>query len=392
MTTLYYRSAEDYLDVLGELEMNNILFYRFDLKDSVVEKIKASYKDISKISMIIIGENKKWFDKDGVKCPIFKFNSPLRELSNLSKEHPYVFVTQCPPYFPYMRKEIRGRIEKLNKAKGDSVLHIVGSNSIMLMHENEIDVMDVNPYKLARVGSIILPNGSQVKKEKFKNQRKWIKLVGFSLKDIQSTKDYTKFNIKSFELASKDRNIMFEADFPKLRKGGGAILREDKKNLEKARARALEVRKLRNEQIYCLDCANKCDLYDKNGICVKKKDFKTLAMMFKTRDPELLRDGLITVLASSAERYHIGRNKEIEDNILMKEVTDIEKNLMKTGIEMLKVLSPELRPVSNKIIMENPYIFAANVVEMMEAQGKKRSEINPEDVLKAITEGEVTEG
>ena len=387
MTEIYFRQAEDYLETLAEAGARNLLFYKFDTPKNIGEKVIKAYGSLEGLSVIMVGENKKWFIKDGEKYPIFKFKSPLREFKKLAKEYPLIFVTQCPPYFPYHRSEIREKLEKLNKRKGEAKIHLVGSNSIRLMHENEIDVMDVNPYKLAKVGSIILPNGTQVKKERFDKVKKWIAYVGFSLTSLKSVKDYTLFNIKSFLLAGREENIAYEEpDFPKLResKGGKGASKEI---LAKARLKRAEIRQMKKEQVYCNDCLNTCEMYSEGGVCVKNEQFKSLAMMFRTRDPELLKDGLIHVLASSAERYQAGTRVEKVGHMLIKEVTEIEKSLLKNGIEMLKLLSPELKPVSNKIILENPNVLAAIMVKAGEKGGVERKDIDAEKVLRVITQG-----
>ena len=392
MVEVYFRDAQKYLEALKDEGVRNLFFYKFDTDENIGEKILGTYGSFSGLSVVMSGEGRKFFEKDGEKCPIYKFTDSIKSFKELAENNEYIFVIGLPPYYPKNRGKIREKIESLNKVQGDAKIHIVGSSSIALMLENKIDAMDVNPLKFANTGILVLPNGRQIVKDNFSEEKKWIRLVGYTLTDLHSKEDYVRFNIKSFLMAGRGEINMFDSPkFPALRESSGTPPKQSKtemkKNLTLAREKGKQIREYRRAQIFCDVCINKCDMFSEGAICVKNSEFKSLATIFNTRDSELMTEALVCVLASQAERYQEFRIKEKASKTLMPELTKIEASLLKNGIEMLKVLNPTLRPVSNKLIMENPNILAAIMVKQIDEAGIERGKIDPADVLRAITDG-----
>jgi hypothetical protein len=393
MTQIYFRDANRYLTELADEGAKNLFFSKFDFGDLGVE-INQKFNGLEGLNIVVAGESRKYFEKNGKKYPVYKFTESYKKFKELVRDNEYIFITNIPPYYPKNRFEIREKIEKLNELKGVAQIHIVGSNSLPLMLENDIDAMDLNPYKFANTGIIVLPNGHQMKKDKFAGEKKWIKLVGYKLTDLNSVNDFLHFNIKSMLMSGSGEISAIETPkFPKLREASGLPSKPREKSklkqdLAKAREKSKEIREYRSGQIMCDVCVRHCDKYMAGSICMNNKDFMSLAKMFRTRDPELITDALLTTLAMEADRYQIGRLQEAADSIILKEVTDIEKALLKNGIEMLKVLNPSLRPVSNTLIMNNPHILAAEIMKSIDEKGVDRRDIDTGNVLRILS-GEV---
>ena len=197
---------------------------------------------------------------------------------------------------------------------------------------------------------------------------KGLSALGYTPSDIHNAEytDLVKFNIKSYKYVAEkrynlDKGKVLETKSPisEIKKG-----KEDKKiarhievidnsfNPDKTftpmadKMKVLEISEkgveARKTMLICDNCAvrEKCLDYSQGSVCCKKKQFQGLAKRFKSRNVNLIAEGLMEILENQSERYQRGKDfEEMDGGLIDNDVTGLENSLFKNTRDLLLLLT-----------------------------------------------------
>jgi hypothetical protein len=118
--------------------------------------------------------------------------------------------------------------------------------------------------------------------------------------------------------------------------------------------------------------------------------------MFKSRDADQIIDGLSTLLAANANRLEKGVEEEQAYGELDPEVTKIANQLFNQGVQLAKLIDPNLRGGTKVqvnvggdaqvITASSPKQVMGSIVRELERRGIPREQITPEMVSGLLAE------
>ncbi len=237
--------------------------------------------------------------------------------------------------------------ECFERKTGDLFGLNVSSSSILVNYN--FDFVSVNPQQVAMFKEFILPNGKRVDStdwRKILKYTKMIDLLGYKNQDIHNASYSTlvEFNIKSYLYMVHDgemvKKVEKEAKKEKKVKENVVSPMLTEKVTEISR-KGVESRELYSQTFkncdYC-SMADRCIDRADNSLCVKQKKFKVLAEKFKTRDLEIIYDGLTDVISNQGIRY--GKAVEIEEMTgqMSSETTVLENSLIKNAKDLILMI------------------------------------------------------
>ena len=243
----------------------------------------------------------------------------------------------------------------------------------------------INPYSFALLNNLPTPVGDVfsvnvskdgVKPFSLKKYDKWFRLfkykwnefinpsMEFKLLWILRVIYYTaKMNI------NMQNGITEEPKFPKaepINRAQGikrVVSKQTRKQLSRSLSKARQ-----NKKIYGCPYGKNCEFLKRGLICLHSKEFNELAKFFKTRDIELITDGLLKIIQKESKRYEKGIELEKLGSVLNSEVTNIGNNLFKKAVDFMKILKPELIPQATYNIL-NQSVNISTAVEKLERAG-----------------------
>src|SRR5690606_15291253 len=124
---------------------------------------------------------------------------------------------------------------------------------------------------------------------------------------------------------------------------------------------------------------------------------------FKTRDSDQIIEGLSILTAANARRLERGMEAERVIGDTDKEVTKVMGQLFKQGVDLAKLIDPNLRGGAKVQVdvgsggqaaivgQVNPQQFAAGFIRELESQGYSREQITPEMITNLIGAGKEPE-
>lgn len=108
---------------------------------------------------------------------------------------------------------------------------------------------------------------------------------------------------------------------------------------------------------------------------------------FQTRDVAQVIDALGAIISEEAERYHYGRKLEIENEILIPEVSKIALNIAREAKELVAMISPIAHDINVSVLNVSqaaPVAVVAGAMREIEASGVPRQDITEEQIMEYI--------
>lgn len=283
------------------------------------------------------------------------------------------------------------------------IVHNTASYRVMFVGDFAGACFD--PRMTAKMGSVILPSGRAVNQNDFIDHVPWIKLLGFTVRDLRSTIfDRVMYNIESVRWANENyrKNVNFrvamsaeiDLDSP------GAdyeVARETESWLTTPGARA---RMQPGDGVICGACslANVCKYYREGAVCgVPSADGSKLAEMFGTRDAGVIVDGLVSLTQLQATRVQADLADEASTGERLPQTDKRIKDLFDAGVKVAKLIDPTLNGKGTTVnvgvvgaaaieIQQTPQEMMAGAVRALESHGIPRHEITPE-MIRGLLEG-----
>lgn len=298
----------------------------------------------------------------------------------------------------------RSLIRKLKELQEDypnCILHVHGLYGWRVSFGMGFGATDVDPRTNAGKGKVQLPSGKEVFAERTIGLQQWVTLLGMTTADLmREPRNRCIYNIKSAMWAGEHymENIAF--------KTGGSPVQVDPDSKSHVPATSsfghlskpgLPVQP--NDKIQCDTCSlqNSCKYYRQGSVCsVPGSEPASLANQFKTRDADLIIDGLGTLLGFQARRLEKGAKEEEEYGELDPEVTKIANSLFSNGVKLAKLVNPNLNGPgvtvnvgggnAAAIQASTPNQVLGSIVRELESRGIRRQDITPEMVGNLLAE------
>jgi hypothetical protein len=145
------------------------------------------------------------------------------------------------------------------------------------------------------------------------------------------------------------------------------------------------------DQMLCNTCSLQldCKYYREGAVCsVPGAEPAPLAVFFKTRDSDMILEGLSTIMATQTRRLEQGMRDEETFGELDPEVTKILNGLFDRGVTLAKLVDPSLRGGPKvgvyvgaggqaQVGSGDPRVFVGGVIRELEARGIPRDQITP---------------
>lgn len=320
--------------------------------------------------------------------------TPIDERPVLGQDH-RVVVIRPPDLRSGMGRGFLRWITGLIEDYPDANVHLHGFYSYRSAFGHNFTSVDIEPRISARGGHVMLPHGKEVPWEKTTRMSQWVEVCGMRPADLEVPRNRCMFNVRSALWAAqhyKD-NLRFKVrgiDDPDIT----SAVAPPKPVTISTKTKLMPV--VAGDKITCDTCSLSVTCkYSRDGsVCsLPGSDPAPLARYFKTRDSDVIIQGLGEVLAVQAERLRDGRADELLDGELDPEVTKIANSMMSGGVKLAKLVNPALAAAGASRTQVNigvvggapsPNSLMAATVAELEAQGFTRDQITPELIAKCL--------
>jgi hypothetical protein len=301
----------------------------------------------------------------------------------------------------------KGLVRKLKELQEDypsCILHLHGLYSWRVSFGMGFGATDVDPRTNAGKGKVYLPSGKEMLAEKTVAVPQWVTMLGMRPVDLtREPRNRTIYNIKSAEWAREHfmENIAFASR---------AHPNQAAPDTTSKHAKPVEITSRYvgppgavaqpTDKINCDSCSlqTNCKYYRQGSVCsVPGSEPAGLAAMFKTRDADVIIDGLGTLLQLQARRLDRGVSDENTYGELDPEVTKIANQLFQNGSKLAKMLDPARfagpqvqvnvnNGASAAIQASTPNQVMGAIVRELESRGIPRDKITPIMVANLLEE------
>lgn len=284
-------------------------------------------------------------------------------------------------------------LKELQEDYPDCIIHLHGLYSYRMAFGTGLRSADVEPRAAAQKGKVHLPSGKEEKFEAVVNHPHWVTALGFKPVDLQVPRNRCMYNIKSAVWAGANYNKL-----PNFQTRISGKVRPDTKTPQKdyvapeTKSAIIGRTKPKDgDQFQCNTCTlqDKCKYFREGSVCtVPGAEPAELAKYFKTRDSDMIIDGLGTLLQAQTRRLERGMRDEEDYGELTPEVTKIMNSIFSQGVQLAKLVDPNLRGGARvqvnvgaggqaSVATVTPQQMIGAAVRELEARGISRDKITP---------------
>jgi hypothetical protein len=440
-TEVWFRNPRQYIRQLVEYGETRLVWLRGELVKRRIEPvsyIKSFYgpsRQWRALVVAVTGAHEYTQDSDDEKdykaCyPVWQYGESMAVLEALCTDNvgDDLMATLDPTVDPFYRPKYgqehrvvimdlpsmttgAGRrfmtdLAEIQENNPNCIIHISGCWSFVGGFGFGLRSMDWDPHFFTGKNKLCLPNGREVPTKNLVQEKhgKWVNVLGFSCTQEQFE---DLGNVLAFNVASANWAGKFYRENENFRIKHNISKQEFVPQRTQTNFTSRHVPLQHGDMVTCDTCslAKKCKYYRANAVCsVPGANVTELAKHFRTRDSDVIIDGLGALVALEMERINEGREAEVEGGRLDKEVTDAIDKAFKHGTDLAKLVDPALRSPKLAVQINNGVgggsninVLAANAVKALEAKGIPRSEQTPQMLMEAIgaappiIEGEVVE-
>lgn len=289
-------------------------------------------------------------------------------------------------------------LKELQEEYPTCILHIHGLYGWRPAFGLGFAAADIDPRTPAHKGKVTVPAGREMTYESLAKHPQWVTPLGFKPADLAIPRNRCMYNIKSAVWAGK--NYMELVKFKSKGTGKGInTFTPDNKYIPATTAsyKSKQLKLVDGDKMLCNTCSLQldCKYFRDGAVCsVPGAEPTPLARFFKTRDSEVIIDGLSIIMAAQTRRLERGMVAEEEYDELDPEVTKLLNSLFDQGVKLAKLVNPALRGGAKvgvfvgaggaTQISNDPRAFVGGVVRELEARGIPRNKITPELVQSTI--------
>jgi hypothetical protein len=314
-----------------------------------------------------------------------------------------VVVINIPDLRNMAGRALIRKLKELQEDYPDCKLHIHGLYSWRVSFGMGFGATDVDPRTNAGKGKVTLPSGKEMIAEQTMKVPQWVTLLG--MQPVQLTREPRNrciYNIKSAVWASEHfmENVAFASratPTQEIDTTSGKAAPVEVANKSPLTKPGLPLQP--TDKINCDSCSlqNNCKYYRQGSVCsVPGSEPAELAKHFKTRDADVIIDGLGTLLALQARRLDRGVSDENVYGELDPEVTKIANQLFNNGAKLAKLINPSLNGGPQvqvnvggnaaAVQASTPNQVLGSIVRELEMRGIPREQITPDMVGNLLAE------
>jgi hypothetical protein len=328
-----------------------------------------------------------------------------------------VVIDHLPDLGTTLGRRVVYLLNEVQKGHPHAALHIHGSYSWRTLFGLTFPSVDFEFFEGARKGTVFLPNGRMLKglskdQSAAKRHQKWVELCGHEISSLAIPRERCLYQMRAAQWAAKHykENVNFrvsgkedpDPDDPNSPPSDGHD--ETASRLSRDRAGMVE-----GDKFLCDVCSvqSTCKYFRSGGVCsIPDTEPARLANLFQTRDADTIVTALGTLLSTHSNRLERALEEETalggNDGPLDPEVTKLINSVFDRGVELAKLLNPELRaprgrPVTVGVQVNNgsaagavagatPQAAVAAVYAELEGRGISRDQITPEMVAGLLTQ------
>lgn len=313
-----------------------------------------------------------------------------------------VVITELPPAGTGPGRKFLSYLKELQEDNPGCIIHVHGLYGWKVAFGMGWRAADVEPRTAAQKGKVHLPSGSEATFERVQANAKWVTALGFKPADLAVPRNRCMYNIKSAVWAGQHYEELFAfrsrgtGKMPDIETPDGEFKPEETKSPLPARVKARE-----GDKFHCDTCSlqNDCSFQRAGAVCsVPGAEPTELSRFFKTRDSDMIIDGLGVLMAAQTRRLDRGMQQEEAFGELDPEVTKLINSVFAQGVQLAKLVNPNLRGSAVKVNIgvgaggsaqvvagSSPHELIGGVVRELEARGIPRDKITP-DLVKSVLE------
>lgn len=311
-----------------------------------------------------------------------------------------VIVTNLPDMRTGPGRHLIRRIKELQDEYPQCLIHIHGLYSYRIAFGMGFGAADMDSRTKASKGTVVLPNGKEVIAERTVGFPQWITVMGMLPTQLKVPRNRCMYNIKSALWAGEnwDKTFNFKSTATPVEQID-TVSNVAPQPPTTVSHLSVPLQPQPGDRQVCDTCSlqDKCKYYRQGAVCtVPGSEPARLATMFKSRDADVIIDGLSTLAAANANRLERGVEEEQAYGELDPEVTKIANQLFNQGVQLAKLLDPNLRGGAKVQVNVNgnaevsmassPQQVMGSIVRELERRGIKRDQITPDMVAGLLAE------
>lgn len=410
-TEVFFRNPFNYIQECLTAGVNSFAWDYGILRKRSIDPHKFAdlYYGVNPWRALVIGEqgaslidNDHDLDDPAAVYPVWEYGQQFKTLesfcaTNISPEQEHVVVVIRPPTAnSNVGKAFYHVLSQLQSEYPDCKIHVHGLYSFRIMFALQFKSVDMEPRELARVGSVVLPNGKEVTHEYASSEPHWVNLLGMKPHELKKPNLRCVFNIKSAIWAAEHFT-----EAVKFKSKGFTHVDPDNPLKRVPHNKSIMVRRepaQEGDKFLCNMCSlqNVCKYFRTGAVCiVPDSEPVELARYFNTRDSDEIIIGLGTLLATQTHRIEKALKAEEDNNALHPETTKMINTLFDRGVKLAKLVDPKLAAAGapktlnvTQISASTPNELMAQIVESFVTQGIPRSQITPEMIQRVLSDPE----
>jgi hypothetical protein len=321
------------------------------------------------------------------------------EIPVFGQEH-RVIITRLPPANTGPGRKFLTLLRELQEDHPEAILHLHPAGSWRTAFGYGLRAASVEARLPAQKGKVILPTGAEKPHDYLFSNAKWARILDFKPSDLTVPRNRCMYNIKSAIWASKNYTELIRY---KTNRSGDLVPDVDTPDSmfipeETKSPLPTGVAKKSGDMVTCDTCSlqDKCVHYREGAVCsLPHAEPVELSAMFGSRDSNVILDGLATLLSSQAKRLKRGMRSEVLDGEIDPKVTALANSIFNQGVQMAKLVDPNLRAgakvqvnvngqtASAQVLTATPQQMMAGIIAELEQRGIPRSQITP-DMIKGL--------
>lgn len=412
-TEVWFRNPDNYVKELLEVGVTDFIWdFGYLYKKRIDAKRWADlYLPSTDYKVWVMAEKGAYmFDQDTTpdaprwRANVWNYGEPLHNLETAMVVNFHdtpdgrIIVNRLPSMHQVSSKAFLRTLFEMQEDYPESTLHLHGLYGYNPMFGDGFKSVDYDPRTGAQKGKICLPNGKEIAIEYAPDYKMWIDLLEVKMHELRVPRNRCMYNIKSAVWAGKHYKeaIKFRT------RGQSHVPDPDNPNPKPPTTQRIMLRNKKSEpgDLFLCDLCSlqtTCRYFRASEVCiVPDSETKPLADYFKSRDPEVIMEGMTTLMAAGTRRLEkaLAKEDEAENGALNPEVTKIIHGLFDRGEKLVKLRNPSLvKPGAAPSLTQinigevngrTPQALMAGIVESFVQQGIARDQITPEMVLAVL--------
>ena len=320
-----------------------------------------------------------------------------------------VVIAGFPPASHGPGRKFLTFLKSLQDDNPNCIVHLHGAYSFRVAFGMGWRSADMEPRTVAQKGKVTTPSGQEMLYEHVQKQAHWVTVLGFKPADLAVPRTRCMYNIKSALWAGENYSKLYNFRTRASVTPVESSISESNHVAPETRSPFIGTVSVKNgDKFQCDTCSlqTQCKFFRSGAVCsVPDAEPAALANFFNTRNSDLIIQGLGVLVAANTRRLERGMGMEEAIGDLDPEVTKLLNVVFSQGVQLAKLVDPNLRggvkvnigvgaggAAQVAVSSATPGELIGGVVRELEARGYKREEITPELVKSVLAAAANPEG